>query len=329
MILAEKIMMLRKQNGWSQEELAAQLNVSRQSVSKWESTSSIPDLDKILKLSEIFGVSTDYLLKDEIEETEAAAATDRSDMQNEACRVVSLEEANTYMELVQRSSKRIAAGVSACILSPITVILLGGMSEAKKLRMTDSMASGIGVSILLLIIAGAVAIFVMDGMKLGKYEYLEKEVLSLQYGVAGIAERKKEEYEPIFKNGITLGVVLCILSVVPLMLGAAFEASDFTLLICVSLLLAVVAVAVFLFIRVGMVYGSYQKLLEEGDYTREKKNENEKNANLTEAYWCTATAIYLGYSFYTGMWNRSWIIWPCAGVLFAVVCAVARMIRRK
>lgn len=187
MILAEKIMMLRKQNGWSQEELAAKLNVSRQSVSKWESTSSIPDLDKILKLSEMFGVSTDYLLNDEMEETEAATDTDRSDMQNEVCRVVSLEEANTYMELVQRSSKRIAAGVSACILSPIVVILLGGMSEAKKLRMTDSMTSGIGVLIPLLIIAVAVAIFVMDSMKLGKYEYLEKEVLSLQYGVAGIA----------------------------------------------------------------------------------------------------------------------------------------------
>ena len=64
MILADKIAELRKKNGWSQEELAGQLGVSRQSVSKWESASSIPDLDKILKMSEIFGVSTDYLLKD-------------------------------------------------------------------------------------------------------------------------------------------------------------------------------------------------------------------------------------------------------------------------
>lgn len=64
MILADKIAELRKKNGWSQEELAGQLGVSRQSVSKWESAASIPDLDKILKLSELFGVSTDYLLKD-------------------------------------------------------------------------------------------------------------------------------------------------------------------------------------------------------------------------------------------------------------------------
>ena len=59
MILAEKIALLRRQNGWSQEELADQLNVSRQAVSKWEGGTSIPDLDKILKLSALFEVSTD------------------------------------------------------------------------------------------------------------------------------------------------------------------------------------------------------------------------------------------------------------------------------
>ena len=68
MILGEKIAVLRKQNGWSQEDLAEQLQISRQSVSKWESGASIPDLDRIVKLSALFGVSTDYLLKDEIQD---------------------------------------------------------------------------------------------------------------------------------------------------------------------------------------------------------------------------------------------------------------------
>ena len=66
MILADKIIELRKRNGWSQEELADRLDVSRQSVSKWEGALSVPDMNKILKLSEIFGVSTDILLKDEL-----------------------------------------------------------------------------------------------------------------------------------------------------------------------------------------------------------------------------------------------------------------------
>ena len=68
MIFADKLIQLRKKSGWSQEELAQQLNVSRQAVSKWEGAQSVPDLDRILQLSRLFGVSTDYLLKDELEE---------------------------------------------------------------------------------------------------------------------------------------------------------------------------------------------------------------------------------------------------------------------
>ena len=62
MILAEKISEERKKNGWSQEELAEKLSVSRQSVSKWESGQSVPDLNRILEMARIFGVTTDYLL---------------------------------------------------------------------------------------------------------------------------------------------------------------------------------------------------------------------------------------------------------------------------
>ena len=67
MLIGEKITALRKKNGWSQEELADKMNVSRQAVSKWESDQTIPDLDKVLILSKLFNVTTDYLLKDEIE----------------------------------------------------------------------------------------------------------------------------------------------------------------------------------------------------------------------------------------------------------------------
>ena len=102
MILAEKITMLRKKSGWSQEELAMKLGISRQSVSKWESTASIPDLDKIIKLSEIFGVSTDYLLKDEIDDEPNEIVADESygEIKKETFREITLEEANGYMDLM-------------------------------------------------------------------------------------------------------------------------------------------------------------------------------------------------------------------------------------
>ena len=66
MILADKIINERKRCGWSQEELAEKLSVSRQSVSKWEGAQAVPDLQKILKMAELFNVTTDYLLKDEL-----------------------------------------------------------------------------------------------------------------------------------------------------------------------------------------------------------------------------------------------------------------------
>lgn len=63
MIFADKLIQLRKQKGWSQEELAEKMEVTRQSVSKWESAQSVPDIERILQLSDIFDVSLDYLLK--------------------------------------------------------------------------------------------------------------------------------------------------------------------------------------------------------------------------------------------------------------------------
>lgn len=75
MKLEEKIAFLRKKNGWSQEELAFRLDVSRQAVSKWEMGASLPDLDNVLKMSELFSCSTDYLLKDGETSQEKAVET--------------------------------------------------------------------------------------------------------------------------------------------------------------------------------------------------------------------------------------------------------------
>ena len=95
MILADKIIEERKKNGWSQEELADKLGVSRQSVSKWESAQSLPDMDKIVKMSSVFSVSTDYLLKDEL--TELGDRVPHVEQEDTGLRRVSMEEASRYI----------------------------------------------------------------------------------------------------------------------------------------------------------------------------------------------------------------------------------------
>ncbi len=64
MTLAEKILSLRTERGMSQDDLAEKLEVSRQSVSKWETAQSTPDLDKIIKLADLFGTTVDQLVRD-------------------------------------------------------------------------------------------------------------------------------------------------------------------------------------------------------------------------------------------------------------------------
>lgn len=74
MNFGEKLQALRKARGWSQEELAGQIHVSRQTLSKWESGGAVPDTENVIALSRLFGVSTDYLLLAEGEATAAPVA---------------------------------------------------------------------------------------------------------------------------------------------------------------------------------------------------------------------------------------------------------------
>jgi transcriptional regulator with XRE-family HTH domain len=329
MILAEKIIKLRKQMGWSQEDLAMQMGVSRQSVSKWESMGAIPDLDKIVKLSQLFGVSTDYLLKDEMEESKGPELTaDYPEDEYKKVRV-SVETANAYLELIQKAAVRIAGGVAACIFSPVILILMGGYSEMGVMGIGEDAAAGIGTAILLVIIACAVMVFVTTGMKTEKYEYLEKELLDLEYGVAGIAQTKKENFADTHKLSIGIGIGLCIFSVVPMFIALAVAGENEAVMVTmVGLLLTIVAVGVFLIVRASMIQGAFERLLEEGDYTVEKKISNKKNDNLSTIYWCCTLAVYLGWSFLSMDWHITWIVWPVAGVLFGAVIAVANMIRK-
>lgn len=67
MNISEKIIKLRKTNGWSQEDLAEKLYVSRQAISRWENGTALPDAENVLQISKLFHVTTDYLLNDDYE----------------------------------------------------------------------------------------------------------------------------------------------------------------------------------------------------------------------------------------------------------------------
>ena len=290
MDLADKIAKLRKQNGWSQEELAARLDISRQAVSKWESKASVPDLDKIIKMSSIFGVTTDYLLKDEpeknfsgngiisdsayaehvyaeqdctehvyTEQTGAKGSVAGDCRETLKTRRIFREEAEYIVTLERKFAWRTALAVALLILSPVSLIVMSGLAEYG-----DGMLS---------VVPLVMAAFIMD--------------------------------------------------------GAEDNRSDLVYIFCTAVLLVMVAAAVYLLIWSGSIHGTYDKLLQQGDYTVEKKEQNRKNGFFPGIYWCTVTAVYLGISLYFGNWNRSWIIWPVAGVLFAAFMGIINTVTAK
>ncbi|MFR5481164.1 MULTISPECIES: helix-turn-helix transcriptional regulator [unclassified Catenibacterium] len=312
MILADKIIEERKKNGWSQEELASKLGVSRQAVSKWESAGSIPDLKRILQMSELFGVTTDYLLKNEIEEEPLNEYVETKTIK------VSMEEANQYLDMKSKGSRIVANATSLCILSSVPLIVLGTMTE-------DHILIGFSLVLLLVLVAIAVYLFVNYGLRESHMQHLEKEIFETEYGVSGMVRERRDKYEPTFTRNIAIGVVLCILSVIPTIMAGVMEVEDYMSGISVGLLLIIVSIGVNILIRAGMIKSSYDTLLQEGEYTIEEKHLKKKTDAFSGAYWCLMVAIYLGWSFWTNNWKFTWIIWPVAGVLYAAVLGLVKM----
>ena len=331
MILADKIINLRKKNGWSQEELAEKLGVTRQSISKYEGAQSIPDLDKILKLSEIFGVTTDYLIKDELEEEEYAPSQmqENESESDRSVHKVTMEMANEYLQIIDWTAGKTAFATMLCILSPIVLLMLGAMSEMPDYHISENAAAGIGICVLIVLIAIAVTIFILCGMKTKKYEFMEKEDIETAYGVSGMVKEKRDAYHSMYVTQLVIGIACCICSVIPLFGTLAVSESDFYMVSAVCMLLALVAIGTYFIVRSAAKMNAMNQLLEEEDYTRQKKHENKKMSGPVMVYWLIATAIYLAWSFTTNDWDRTWIIWPVVGVLFPAFYAIVNGIRKK
>lgn len=331
MILADKIINLRKKNGWSQEELAEKLGVTRQSISKYEGAQSIPDLDKILKLSEIFGVTTDYLIKDELEEEEYAPSQmqENESESDRSVHKVTMEMANEYLQIIDWTAGKTAFATMLCILSPIVLLMLGAMSEMPDYHISENAAAGIGICVLIVLIAIAVTIFILCGMKTKKYEFMEKEDMETAYGVSGMVKEKRDAYHSPYVTQLVIGITCCICSVIPLFGTLAVSESDFYMVSAVCMLLTLVAIGTYFIVRSAAKMNAMNQLLEEEDYTRQKKHENKKMSGPVMVYWLIATAIYLAWSFTTNDWDRTWIIWPVVGVLFPAFYAIVNGIRKK
>ena len=310
MILAEKILTLRKNNRWSQEELAEKMNVSRQSISKWESAAAIPDINRIIELARLFEVTTDYLLKDDIEKTEYSEECETDNFVR-----VTLQESNEFLKSMANYGRQIAFGLMLCVLALVLFILFGVMGDAGYIA--ENFAYGLGFVMLILIVSVAVAIFIVSSSKMKRFEYLKKDDFKLDYGVVGIIKEKRIVFEKEHLYKTVFGILLCILSIIPLIIAGISEASDMICAVSLTLTFVVAYVGVFLIITVSIVKSGYDQLLLEGEFDLELKGDNKKKDTLSRVYWPIVTAIYLGWSFITNDWKITWVVWPVAALIFA------------
>lgn len=327
MILADKIIKERKKLGLSQEELAEKMNVSRQAVSKWESNQSVPEIDKILQLSELFGVTTDYLLKDNIEANENPAGnkftgglneginegveektsgivlekggktliipSDSSTEHNaQEIRKVTMKDAENYLSLRKAASYKIAIGTFLCILSVIPLFLLAAVSEAQIIGLSEAAAASIGLVILLFIVAIAVVLFVYTGSKNSPYEFLEKEPFETEKGVTEMVREQQRAFNSTYTKLNIFGSAFCVLSPIPLFIGC-FSEKDYISVIALSITMVVAGIGALLFILAGVRHESMQRLLKEGDYSEAAKKTNSIKGIVGTIYWLVVIAVYL------------------------------------
>lgn len=274
-MLSDRIATLRKDAGWSQEELAERLGVSRQAVSKWESGASQPDLERVLALSELFEVSTDYLLKDgadTIDATIEAALPDYGaalegevyPAESRGLRVLQTHEVHRYLGVRRGGATQIARGVALCVACPAPMMALMGLYQARWTLFTDeNVAIAVGVALLLLMVALGVQMFVQAGDRMSKYRFIDKELFYLPGDLRATVADEQSKYRREQSRDIAEGVFLCVLSVVPPTVGGILDDGGLLTMCGVALLLMMVAMGVYLFTRDGVIMEGFSKLLKD------------------------------------------------------------------
>lgn len=298
MSLGQNLQFLRKRNDITQEQLAEKLDVSRQSISKWESNTTYPEMDKLIQLTQMFHCSMDDLLQKDIS-------------------TLYVEDKANYDRHMNILSKMIALGITL-ILSGVTImVFLSGMGSMKEINSpfySDEFYSIIFFIFLII----AVAIFIVTGLQHEEFEKKNPYIENFYN------EKEIEIFQKKFTIMITTGVVLILIGIV-IMIGAESILPDIYEDVLPSIFLLFVTISVCLFVYAGMQQSKYN--IKEYNLSHDKESETYKKNKLTGTIcgclMMTATIIYLilGFVFYE--WGMpSIVVFP----VFGIGCGIVSMI---
>ncbi|WP_028044710.1 helix-turn-helix domain-containing protein [Candidatus Stoquefichus massiliensis] len=290
-----KLQSLRKEKGLSQETLAEKLNVSRQAVSKWESGAGYPEMDKLILLSDLFGVSIDYLIKDNHE-----SGTDEQRAKSKY--FMNSQKIKEYMNFKRNFAFRIAGAVSAIILSVILPI-----------ETSDNQYEMLGTMIMLMIVAVAVGILIMTGISSSRYSELEKKEINMSFNDLQEIQNQYMKFKSKFGMSIAFGVFFIIFAVAVVVFIEEYMKNEN---LSGSILIACVAISVFIFIYQGIKDSMYHFLVQNEQYIEEQKKEEKSLYSITMPLVAMA---YLFIGFVYGWWHPGWIIFPVVAIITAFI----------
>ena len=230
-------------------------------------------------------------------------------------RKVTFDEIKKYLEAKRISAYMNATAIMLCICCPVGPIFFFFFLK------NDTF----GVICLFLILAVAIMFFIMASSRLEDFKFLQQEACTLDAIGKDYIINAKREYTSSYSVRLSIGVLLCVLCVLPSSIvhstGPLEDLAD-------ALLFIFVGAGVFLIVSSNKIKHSYEKLLnlEKETVFKEKDMEtqysNKKLKAIMSAYWPTVTCIYLCVSFITAEWAYTWLIWPIAAALSAILKAV-------
>lgn len=317
MILADKIIDLRKRAQMTQEELAEEMGVSRQSISKWEGALSTPDLNKVIKLSKVFNVSTDYLLNDEID-----TLPDNIDIDYPNSQALDLETCRSYLYEKSKFAKSISQSILVFIFGVISLVI----SDNKIIlpNLSADLRSAVGLCFLIICIAIGVALIIIANHRLQIYQFIRTGQYYLEYGVEGFIEDTLNKRSNNHSQKMILAITICILSFIPLIfLNILFENQDHVDADSwvVALWMGILSIGIYILVEESINWSTLIQLRQDPAKQRENYLQEQRKDHLAGFYWPIVVAIYLGYSLYTQDWGKSWIIWPVASMIYFAISA--------
>jgi len=290
MAFSENLQYIRSQYGITQEHLAEQLEVSRQSVSKWESGISFPETDTLLRICDLYNVNLDILLRGSVE-------------------AINISDTAQYDAFINRFSLRIALSVSAIIAGVALMIALTAYNPS------DSFAM-VSVALFLLIVTISVVVIVASGIQ---YDNFRKKHPVIQ---DFYSEEEKDAFHQKFVWYIAGGVGAILFGVVLMVLSFAFlpEQEPYESIVT-SIFLLIVAAAIGVFIYAGIQEDKYKiwKYNRDNAPTPEAKQRLNQIGTACGCIMLAATAIYVALGFTQNTWDTSWWVFPVGGILCGVV----------